>query len=198
MIWALGVEFANPQNPEFRDLFVGFTELPFNSTILAGHQKRPLGLEVMNSSRYNTFIERALSSDAFNEDQRRLGVCLYGYTDNEMIGWAAGAFSLDNTFKQDGDISGDSFQMTINNRLWASPWYDAASEGRGYLHLGVSNMLADPWEASVAQPDNSVLVGNLQTNPADNGTLLYPARRSRLPQRRPPPRHRHHRQCLLV
>ena len=92
MVFRTQIDFNNPSLPELKDAYLGFSNLPHNQLLLIGNQKRPIGLDHLNSSRYNMFIERPLAVETFNEDARRLGVCMYGYTDDEMFNWRYGAF----------------------------------------------------------------------------------------------------------
>jgi phosphate-selective porin OprO and OprP len=143
MLWRIQVDFNNPQTPEFKDVYIGFDELPNNQELLVGIQKRPLGLDHLNSSRYNVFLERPLVIEAFNEDARRPGIAMYGHTDDESVGWIYGAYLLEN-ITTDGRVFGDHYQPSLNGRLWSSPWYDESSGGRGYFHWGIAGMVANP------------------------------------------------------
>lgn len=143
MLYKLEVDFNNPSEPEMKDNYLGFKELPLLQTVLLGYQKRPLGLDHLNSSRFNIFIERPLVVEAFNEDARRLGLASYGVSQDEAFNWTVGVYSLENPV-DDGRYIGDSLQLGLNTRLSASPWYDESSGGRGYLHLAVANMAARP------------------------------------------------------
>lgn len=143
MLWRLQVEFANPSAPQIRDVYVGFKNLPNNQQLLIGNQKRPLGLDHLNSSRYNVFTERPFVVEAFNEDARRPGICMYGHSDDLSFNWRYGAYYLEN-IPTDGAYLGDQRQMSGNFRLAGSPWYDDSSGGRGYLHWGVAGMFAKP------------------------------------------------------
>ena len=93
MLYRLQVDFANPSEPTIKDVYIG-TRLPGNQTLLVGNQKRPLGLDHLNSSRFNVFMERPLPVDAFNNNSRRLGVAMYGYTDDLLFNWRYGVFNL--------------------------------------------------------------------------------------------------------
>ena len=143
MLWRIQIDFNNPAVAEMKDVYLGFKELPYNQEFLIGNQKRPLGLDHLNSSRYNVFLERPMVIETFNSDARRPGVCMYGYTDDELFHWRYGAFYLEN-ISRDGRYFGDYRQMSINGRLSSSPWYDDASDGRGYFHWAVAGMLARP------------------------------------------------------
>ena len=155
MLYKAEVDFNNPGRPEYKDVYLGWTELPFNQTLLLGNQKRPLGLDHLNSSRYNVFMERPLVVEAFNEDARRIGLAMYGYTEDELFHWRYGIYSLENT-STDGRLIGDSLQMSGNFRLSSSPWYDYTSDGRGYFHWAVAGMFAKPdGDASAADTNNN-------------------------------------------
>lgn len=143
MLYKLEVDYNNPGTPEYKDIYLGWKELPFNQTLLLGNQKRPLGMDHLNSSRFNVFMERPLVVEAFNEDARRIGLAAYGYTDNELYHWRYGVYNLENT-STDGRFIGDSLQMSANARLSSSPWYDYTSDGRGYFHWAIAGMYAKP------------------------------------------------------
>ena len=154
MLWRTQVDFNNPGTPEIKDVFLGFTELPHNQQLLIGHQKRPIGLDHLNSSRYNVFVERPFVVEAFNEDARRPGIAMYGHADDESLNWRYGFYYLEN-ISRDGRTIGDSRQMSFNARLAGSPWYDDASDGRGYFHWGLSTMFARPDGDAVPADPNS-------------------------------------------
>lgn len=143
MVWRMQLEASEPNSLQFRDAYIGWTNLPNNQTLLLGNQKRPLGLDHQNSSRYNVFTERPMAIEAFNEDARRFGLAMYGHNDEESVGWAYGIYGLEN-IQDDGESIGDSLQMGGYARTWSSPWYDETSGGRGYLHLGLAGALARP------------------------------------------------------
>jgi len=143
MTYKVQTEFSNPNNFEYRDLYIGWKQLPGNQLLLLGNQKRPLGLDHLNSSRYNTFLERPAVIEAFNEDARRIGLTMYGHNNEESLNWTYGVYNLERT-ADDGRFIGDSLQLSLNGRVSGSPWYDETSGGRGYLHLGLAGMYARP------------------------------------------------------
>lgn len=143
MLWRIQVDFNNPSNPEIKDVYAGFTDLPLNQELLIGNQKRPLGLDHLNSSRYNVFMERPFVIEAFNEDARRPGITMYGYTDDESLGWAYGVYLLEN-IATTGMYRGDATQPSINSRLFGSPWYEECGSSLNYVHWGIAGMFAHP------------------------------------------------------
>lgn len=143
MIYRFQIDFARPADPVYKDVYVGFTELPVLQTVIVGNHKRPLGLDHWNSSRYNIFMERPLVVEAFNEDARRIGISSQGYSEDEVYNWQYGGFILEPT-EDDGLYIGDSLQASVNARLASSPWYDETSGGRGYFHWAIAGMFARP------------------------------------------------------
>ncbi len=153
MFWRLQVDFADTQTPAIKDVFIGFKELPNNQTVRIGHQKRPIGLDAWNSSRFNIFIERPLVVEAMNEDARRLGMTVYGHTDDESFNWQYGIFQLENS-PTDGAVIGDAKQYSLNARVSGTPWYDETSGGRGYFHWATAFMAANPDGDNTADSTN--------------------------------------------
>ena len=163
MLWRVQIDFNNPSSAEMKDVYLGFKELPYNQELLIGNQKRPLGLDHLNSSRFNVFLERPLVVETFNSDARRPGICMYGYTDDELYHWRYGAYYLEN-ISTDGRYLGDSRQMSINGRLSSSPWYDEATDGRGYFHWAIAGMVAHP-DGSATAADGNSNEGRFTTRP---------------------------------
>jgi phosphate-selective porin OprO/OprP len=141
MEYKIEMEFAGGNNSEFRDAYLGFNELPILQTVLIGNQKRPYGLDHLNSSRYNVFIERPFVIEAFNEDARRLGVCAYGVSENEAWNWRYGIFNQEN-IQSTGNYVNNTLQLQAAARLANTIWYDETSDGRGYAHWAVSGTYA--------------------------------------------------------
>lgn len=143
MMYRMQVEFANANSPEYRDLYFGFKEVPWLQTVIIGNQKRPYGLDHLNSSNANIFMERPFIIEAFNQDARRLGVSSNGVSDDESWNWRYGVWNMENTQTDDG-YQGDNYQLEVAGRLANTWWYDESSDGRGYGHWGVSGAIANP------------------------------------------------------
>lgn len=155
MLYRMQIDFNTPESGEMKDMYIGFKDLPVLGTLLIGNQKRPLGLDHLNSSRFNVFIERPLVVEAFNEDARRIGIASYNYTEDELYHWRYGVYALEN-LTRDGKVIGDSMQLSGNARLSSSPWYNECSDGREYFHWAVAGM--------VARPDGDVFPGDTNRN----------------------------------
>jgi phosphate-selective porin OprO and OprP len=143
MLYVAQLEFAGVDDPEFRDLYIGFKDIPWLHTLLIGNQKRPYGLDHLNSSRYNVFLERPFVIESFNEDARRIGVASYGLSDDQAWNWRYGVYNMEKAHP-DGQYVGDHYQLEIAGRLANTAWYDECSDGRSYAHWAVSGTYASP------------------------------------------------------
>ncbi|WP_417392827.1 OprO/OprP family phosphate-selective porin [Gimesia sp.] len=143
MLYKLEFDFDDANDPTIKDAYIGWNDLPVFQTLLIGNQKRPLGMDHLNSSRFNWFLERPLVIEAFNQDARRLGIAAYGVSEEETWNWRYGIYELEN-IANDSGYAGDAGQYSLNARLAGTPWYDETSGGRGYLHLGIADMWAKP------------------------------------------------------
>ena len=93
MVYRATLEFAGGNDTEYRDVYLGWSDLPILQQLLIGNQKRFIGLDHINSSRYNVFIERPFVVESFNEDARRLGIASYGTTEDLSYHWQYGIFN---------------------------------------------------------------------------------------------------------
>ncbi len=143
MEYKIEMEFAGGNDVEFRDAYLGWNELPYLQTVLLGNQKRPYGLDHLNSSRYNVFIERPFVIEANNQDARRFGLCAYGVSDDLAWNWRYGLFNQA-LIQADGNYISDNWQGQIAGRLANTIWYDECSQGRGYAHWAVAGTWANP------------------------------------------------------
>lgn len=156
MQYKLEMEFADGNDVEFRDAYLGFTDLPYLQTVRIGNQKRPYGLDHLNSSRYNVFMERPFAIEAFSVDSRRFGVAARGFSEDLAWNWRYGAYNLTD-ISSVGHYASNHWQGQIAGRIANTMWYDDLSDGRGYAHVG----LAGTWAA----PDGNAATNNF----ADSG-----------------------------
>ncbi len=115
---------------DFKDMYVGYKSIPYLGGIRAGHFKEPFGLEELTSSKYITFMERALP-DAF-APSRNVGVMLHNHVFGDRVTYAVGWFRPTGAY---GNGSGDG-DYAATARVTALPLY--ANKGRQLLHLGVA------------------------------------------------------------
>ena len=142
--YSLGVDFALANQPSYLDNYIEWRELPWLQHVRAGHYFEPFSLERVTQNRNNTFMERSLV-DTF-APARNMGIMAYGNTENELATWAIGTFrtNSDNT----GNDTFDSGQALTMRGTWL-PWWDEASEGRYYMHLGAAYSFRDAYEDQV-------------------------------------------------
>lgn len=159
MEYRIEMEFGGGDDSQFRDAWLGFQHLPFLQTVRIGNQKRPYGLDHLNSSRYNVFIERPFIVEAFNQDSRRVGIQSWGVSEDEVYNWRFGIFNQ-RLIQDEGSFISDHYQGEVTGRIASTWWYDECSDGRGYGHWAVSG--------SVAHPDGSTGVPGLDIGPDIN------------------------------
>ncbi|MFP6573722.1 MAG: porin [Pirellulaceae bacterium] len=147
MLYKAELDFANGSDLEFKDNYLGWKDLPLLQTLLLGNQKRPYGLDHLNSSRFNVFLERPFIVEAFNEDARRFGLASYGTSENQAWNWRYGVYNSRNIARL-GNYVGDHGSMEVAGRLATTFWYDEASNGRRYGHFAISGTLAEVDEGS--------------------------------------------------
>lgn len=135
------MDFAFPGRPTFTDLWVEWTDLPLLGNVKVGQWKQPFSLEVVSSFRYTTFMERSLLFIPFTPF-RHMGVGFYDHSEDLMSTWAA------SVIRTGQDQYGDSLSTSGGNgfvsRLTRLAWYDEASDGRSYFHVGSGYFLDVP------------------------------------------------------
>jgi phosphate-selective porin OprO and OprP len=136
------------QQTLFKDVYITVKELPVAGNVRVGKFYECLGLETQTSDNYVTFMERSLISGGVGKiGDRKPGVMLFDWNEAETMTWAVGAFAWQAnenppTFPlntQYDDAGGTSF----DSRFTWLPWYDEATDGAGYIHLGVNYSYRD-------------------------------------------------------
>jgi phosphate-selective porin OprO/OprP len=153
MEYKIEMEFAGGNDVEFRDVYIGWNDLPILRTLLLGNQKRPYGLDHLNSSRYNVFLERPFIIESFNQDARRFGLCSYGVSEDQRYNWRYGVYNQ-RLIQDEGNYIWDHAQLEFAGRFANTIWYDECSGGRGYAHWAISGTVADPDGTAVPQSIN--------------------------------------------
>ena len=134
---------------DLKDAYIGLKDFPFGK-IRAGHFKEPFGLEELTSSKYITFIERSLPTEAFSPS-RNAGVMLFDTAFDERMTWAVGVFKNTDDFGDDKDDDDGGYSVTA--RLTAVPIYK--DKGASLLHLGVGYSRRDTAHKSSLDRDGT-------------------------------------------
>ena len=131
VLFKANYEFANSGDgtTKLKDAYIGLKDLGPVGTLLIGHQKEPLSLEAMTSSKYITFMERSLT-EVFAPG-RNTGFAAFNNHLDKRVYWHAGAFKDSNDsafgFEDDG-------KWNLTGRLVGVPLYE--DEGEKVVHLG--------------------------------------------------------------
>ncbi len=134
--YKLQFDFAG-NDVSLKDAYLGFPTLVPLGYLKVGHFKEPFSLEELTSSKYITFMERALPVGAFSPS-RNAGAQLSNHHLDDRLTWAAGVF-------RDVDAEVESRSeggYNLTARLTGLPWY--AEDGAKLFHLGVAASRRDP------------------------------------------------------
>jgi phosphate-selective porin OprO/OprP len=126
-------DFANTgdDKADIKDAYIGLTKLGPIDKVLVGRMKESFSLDALTSSKYITFMERALT-ETFAPG-RNTGFAIHDTVLDKRILWQAGAFM--NT-----DDAGFSFNddgmWNVTGRVVGVPLYE--DDGEKVVHLGFS------------------------------------------------------------
>ncbi len=126
--YKLQLDFAGGEI-SFKDIWMELGELPISGKLRVGHFKEPLRLEALTSSKYITFMERALPISLSPE--RNTGA-MYHTIFGDKISLQSGIF-------REGDNFGNDKDATNNINVTSRITYLAINHERKLLHLGASN-----------------------------------------------------------
>jgi phosphate-selective porin OprO/OprP len=130
------VDFANVQS--IKDNWIRFTPIKILNRFRFGYMKEPFSLEEATSSRYITFMERALPVQAFSPG-RNFGIRYDRAIPDKRMSWTAGVFINTGSYSNIGEIKDkiDSRNgYSLSFRITGLPVY--SDEGKRLLHLGLS------------------------------------------------------------
>ena len=153
----LDLEFSGTDRGQVRDAWVGLDDLHLLNTVRIGNQKRPYGLNELNSSNFMTFLERPFVVSAFNEENRRFGIMTYGTTPDQRYNWRFGGFHL-RQFQSTGSIVDNLDEVELAGRL-ASTTLFGRCDGRDYFHLAIAGSVGFP------SPDPNDTTARRRTRP---------------------------------
>lgn len=112
----------------YKDVWIELEGLPFDGNLRVGHFKEPFRLEALTSSKYITFMERALPN-AFSPE-RNTGV-MYQLNLKDKISIQAGLF-------RESDIYGNDKNSSSNVNATARVTYLVINDDHKLLHLGAA------------------------------------------------------------
>ncbi|MFP3980338.1 MAG: OprO/OprP family phosphate-selective porin [Desulfobacterales bacterium] len=115
----------------FKDMYIGMKKVPALGNIKIGHFKEPFSLEEQTSSKYMTFMERALPN-VFSPG-RNTGIMAYDAALEKRMSWAIGAFYDAGAY---GEGFNDYTDINVTARVTGAPVY--ADDGKKAAHLGLS------------------------------------------------------------
>lgn len=115
-------------DPDFKDVYMAANNVPVAGQLKVGHFKEPASLEELTSSKYITFMERALPN-VFSPSRNTGFQAMNSFVDDRMTA-AAGVFreTDDLGFGEGGG------NWALTGRVTGLPWY--AEEGRKLVHVG--------------------------------------------------------------
>ena len=160
--------------PNFKDVYIGISEIPYLGKVKLGHMKEPFSLEELTSLSHITFMERGLPN-AFAPG-RNLGFQIQNNAMDQRLTWAIGGF-LELTDLDEGYDEDKLFDVAA--RVTGLPLWE--EEGRRLLHLGISYLHTSAEEgASItykASPESYLAeVSFVDTGPiaSDDADIINP------------------------
>lgn len=135
--YKLQLDFAGG-DADFKDAYLGLTDFPLGK-LRMGHFKEPFSLEELTSSKYITFMERALPN--VFAPSRNTGLMLHrSEFDNKMTA-AVGVFRDTDDYGEDIDDGG----YNLTGRITALPMYE--NNGASLIHIGAAYSYRSPDES---------------------------------------------------
>jgi len=132
MEFKVQVDLAGDE-PSLKDAYLKWKKLPAVGSVTVGHFKEPFSLEELTSSKYTTFIERALPVEAFAPSRNYGVMAADGVGDN--LWWAVGVFK--DYGSNEAECEDGEYNMSA--RVAWAPWY--AEGGKQLLHVGAAYSL---------------------------------------------------------
>jgi phosphate-selective porin OprO/OprP len=165
------------QDVDLKDAYIDFLKVPYvaNNVLRIGHNKEPISLEELTSSKYITFMERALPTLAF-APSRNTGILLWNSVLNKRLVWEAGYYY---DVGDDGDFFDDFSNTNISARVAGTPWYRDKTHllhlGLGYSHkFRDKNLTTLRFRARPETHITDVRLANTGRFSADSGDIVNP------------------------
>jgi phosphate-selective porin OprO/OprP len=115
---------------DFKNVLVGVQNIPYIGQTWIGHFKEPNSLEELTSSKYITFMERALPN--IFSPSRNMGVEFFNNHFDKRLYWAIGGFQQADDF---GFSFNDFSDWNLSLRVTGRPWLQGKDK---FVHLGLS------------------------------------------------------------
>ena len=135
-------EGLNPNDGQsgvaIKDMYIGAKEVPWLGRIELGSVKEPYSLEMLTSSKYIKFMERAMPVGF--RPTRRVGFRAKNHTADQSILVHWGVF-FDDVDDIEHEAIGDNQGLSLIGRLVTTPYY--CQDGRYLVHLGVMGAWSD-------------------------------------------------------
>lgn len=170
--YRIAMDFALSGHPSFTDVYIGLNDVPVLGRVRVGHFFEPLGLEYYSQNRYITMLERSLPAEV-QGPPRNLGIMTNSTWAGQRGTWAAGLFRTDSDVF--GNDSGDNFRSAGTGRITYLLWYDAETQGRDLMHMGLSySARATKYDQLRIRARPEIRIGSAEPNIpdfADTGVL---------------------------
>jgi len=114
---------------DFKDVWASYKDFPL-APVKIGHFKEPFSLEELTSSKYITFMERALPVEAF-APSRNTGIGFGSSELDDQLTWSVGVFRDTDDFG-----GGEDSDYNFTARVTGVPW--AEEDQERMLHIGGS------------------------------------------------------------
>lgn len=122
-----------------KDAYITLKKLPIVGNLRVGHFKEPYRLEALTSSKYITFMERALPISMLPE--RNSGFMLFNESSTKKMSWQIGLFRGANSDTSDSPKANGDYAIT--SRLAGV----VVKNDKTLVHLGVSHSYRKPQES---------------------------------------------------
>ena len=127
---------ANEDEPDsavaVKDILIGARDVPWLGKVELGYVKMPFSLEVLTSSKYISFLERALPTNYL--PVRKLGFRSTNHSADESLFWQWAVF-FDDFDAIEHQRVGDAQGVSVVGRAVTTPYY--CQDGRYFVHLGL-------------------------------------------------------------
>ena len=120
------------------DVFLTFKDLPLLGFVRVGNQPDWIGFEHIESSRFLDFMERSPLQDAFNGPNNngyQQGISTFRNYFGDSAGAEFGVYK-NNVYDSGFTYNLGNSNYSYNGRLFWTPYYDEASNGRYVVHVG--------------------------------------------------------------